>query len=77
MNTQKTLSATPAPIGQDADVYGLRSDMLEPSSRYSPSGPISVRAESTSETTTDETISLANLRLPRRHARIGFTDFLD
>ena len=77
MNSPKTLSVAPVQIGQDADIYGLRSDMLEPSSRYAPLLPISVRGENTSETTTDETVSLASLRLPRRHARTRVSDLLD
>jgi hypothetical protein len=77
MNTPKSISGAPVQIGQDADAYGLRSDMLEPSSRYAPLVPVSVSRENTSETTTDETISLASLRLPRRHARTRVSDFLD
>lgn len=77
MHTAKTLSATPVQLGQEADDYGLRSDMLEPSSRYSPSAPVSVRAENRSETATDETASLASLCLPRRHTRTRFSELLD
>ena len=77
MNTPKTLSVAPVQTGQDADLYGLRLDMLEPSSRYTASAPVSVRAESTSETNTDETVSLASLRPPRGHARTRVSDLLD
>lgn len=77
MHTPKTLSVAPVQIRQEADDYGLRSDMLEPSSRYSPSAPASGRAESTAETATDETASLSSLRLPRKHARTRVSDLLD
>jgi hypothetical protein len=77
MNAPKTLSVTPVQSAQDVDVYGLLSDMLEPSSRYTPSSPVPVSAGSSPEAATNETASLANLRPPRRHARVGFNEFLD
>ena len=77
MNTLKTLSTTSVQIGQDADDYGLRSDMLEPSPRYTPAPPVSVEAGNAPEVATNETASLTNLLPPRMHARVGFNEFLD
>jgi hypothetical protein len=77
MHTSKTLSATAVHIGQDSDNYGLRSDMLEPSPRYTPSSPVSVDAGNMSEGTPHGTASLANLRPPKRYARRGFNELLD
>ena len=77
MNTQKTLSATPAPIGQDSDIYGLWSDMLEPSPRYSPSPPVPIDAANTSTEPNNDRHPLGELRLPKRKARIGFNTLLD
>ena len=77
MNPTKTLSVAPVQIRQDADVYGLRSDMLEPSPRYTPSSPVSFDAGNTSEGAPHGAASLANLRPPRRYARRGFNELLD
>lgn len=77
MNAQKTLSETLAPIGQDSDIYGLWSDMLEPSPRYSPSPPIPIDAANTSAEPNNDRHPLGELRLPKRKARVGFNTLLD
>ena len=77
MHTAKTLSVTPVQRGQEADDYGLRSDMLEPSPRYAPSSSVPIEAANTAAEAANQGTSLANLRLPRRHARVGFKEFLD
>lgn len=77
MKTLRTLARIPDQRDHTADQCGLIADVLEPSPRYTPSGLNSFDAESTSTRTTNGTNALNELRLPRRIARIGFSEFLD
>lgn len=77
MNTLRALARIPDQRDHTADQCGLMADVLEPSPRYTPSGLNSLDTGSISTRTTDETNTLTELHLPKRTARIGFSEFLD